>query len=302
MIAAIVVLLGWLEAARTQEVQHVFPPELTRFQLSEKAIFTGEPGKWDAKIRERGWTLREGNLWKLWYTGYDGTKEGRRMLGYATSNDGVQWKRHPGNPLLPDLWVEDMVVVPHEGKYWMFAEGIRDRAHLLVSDDGVKWQPRGKLDIRLKSGEPIADGAYGTPAVLVVEGVWHLFYERNDKGVWLATSKDMKVWTNLQDDPVMTPGPAEHDRDMIALNQVIRHKEKWYALYHGCATTGPKARMWNCGVAASDDLRRWTKYDKNPILPVEANVSSCIVVHDGDRFRLYTMHPEIRLHRPKSSD
>lgn len=39
--------------------------------ISDQPIFVAQPGAWDAKIRERGWILRDGELWKLWYTGYD---------------------------------------------------------------------------------------------------------------------------------------------------------------------------------------------------------------------------------------
>src|SRR5213593_97856 len=77
-----------------------FPPELVKFvPHSKDPVFAAEPGKWDAKIRERGWILREGGVYKLWYTGYDGTENGLRMLGYATSPDGIKWTRSPRNPL-----------------------------------------------------------------------------------------------------------------------------------------------------------------------------------------------------------
>jgi hypothetical protein len=47
-----------------------FPPELTSFvALGDKPAFTGEPGKWDALIRERGWIVVENGVWKLYYTG-----------------------------------------------------------------------------------------------------------------------------------------------------------------------------------------------------------------------------------------
>lgn len=59
-------------------------------------------GHWDAKIRDVAWIIRDADGWHLWYTGYDGAKTGIRRLGYATSPDGLQWKRHPGNPLLAD--------------------------------------------------------------------------------------------------------------------------------------------------------------------------------------------------------
>ena len=87
-----------------------FPAELTSFVPDKRnPIFTaGGEGHWDVKIRERGWILREGEQWKMWYTGYDGTRAGKKMLGYATSTDGIAWTRSPKNPIYSEHWVEDM--------------------------------------------------------------------------------------------------------------------------------------------------------------------------------------------------
>jgi len=277
-----------------------FPPELVKFvPHGKEPVFAAAQGKWDAMIRERGWVMRDGDLWKLWYTGYDGSKDGRRMLGYATSPDGIHWTRSPRNPLYRAHWVEDMMIVKDGGKYYLFAEGKDDRAHLLVSDDGLAWKRRGQLDVRLKDGKPIPDGPYGTPTAWHEKGTWYLFYERGDRGVWLATSKDLKVWQNVQDEPVLKPGPGAYDRDLIALNQIVKHKGRYYAYYHGSARTGPQAKLWSTAVATSTDLRHWEKYPGNPLLPTAANRSSGIVVPDGDRFRLYTMHPSVYLYFSK---
>jgi hypothetical protein len=276
-----------------------FPPELVRFiPYRDNPVFKAARGEWDARIRERGWIMREDGLYKLWYTGYDGTADGLRMLGYATSTDGIRWTRHPRNPLLKDVWVEDMMVVKHDGKYYMFAEGRHDRAHLLVSGNGLDWAPVGKLDIRKKNGQPISEGAYGTPTAWLEDGLWHLFYERDDLGVWLATSRDLKVWTNVRDEPVLTPGPAAYDKDLIALNQIIKHKGRYYAYYHGSAKAGPNKGLWSTAVATSTDLIHWEKYPLNPLQPMAENKSSGILVPDGAGFRLYTMHPEVNLHVP----
>jgi predicted GH43/DUF377 family glycosyl hydrolase len=278
-----------------------FPLELVKFAPYQKApVFTAGPkGAWDAKIRERGWIMREDGIYKMWYTGYDGSRLGLRMLGYATSEDGITWNRHPKNPLVKDEWVEDMMVWRHDGKYYMVAEGRADRAHMLVSDNGLEWKRLGQLDVRLKNGKPIPDGPYGTPTVWREGKTWHLFYERDDLGIWLATSTDLKTWTNVQDDPVMKPGPAEYDKDLIALNQIIKYKGRYYAYYHGSAKSGPKKNLWCTCVATSIDLVQWEKYPGNPLLPIEENKSSGILVHDGRRFLLYTMHPEVYLHVPQ---
>jgi len=34
----------------------------------------------------------------------------------------------------------------------------------------------------------------------------------------------------------------------------------------------------------------------NPVLPVKDNKSSGVLVHDGVRYRLYTMHAAVRVH------
>src|ERR1700677_4823034 len=106
-----------------QQPENKFPSELVSFvPHGAKPVFSaGGEGQWDAKIRERGWILKEDGIYKLWYTGYTGAKDGICMLGYATSPDGIAWTRHPGNPIYKEHWTEDMMVVPHEGKYYMFA-------------------------------------------------------------------------------------------------------------------------------------------------------------------------------------
>jgi predicted GH43/DUF377 family glycosyl hydrolase len=256
-------LAFWPATTSDQLADEKFPAELAKFvPFRKKPVFTGAQGQWDAMMRERGWIMKDNGIWKLWYTGYVDRK-GPMMLGYATSKDGISWSRHPNNPIYKEHWVEDMMVVKDGGKYWMFAEGKDDVAQLLVSDDGVEWNRVGPLDIRKKNGDPIPPGPYGTPTAWKENGTWYLFYERNDLGVWLATSKDMRVWTNVRDEPVMTPGPAEYDKDMIALNQIVKHKGRYYAYYHGSAKTGPNAKLWSTAIATSTDLIHWEKYAGN---------------------------------------
>ncbi len=283
-----------------------FPPELVRFKpyKSNPVSAAWPAGAWDERIRERGWILRDNDNWKLWYTGYRGKPGAYRHLGCATSLDGIHWIRHPRNPLYDKHWVEDMMVVKHQGTYYMFAEGSStgkwdDLVELLVSDDGLEWRRIGPLDMRLKNGKPLPPGRYGTPTAWFENDTWYLFYEETDSAIWLATSKDLKVWTNVQDEPVMKPGPGEYDRDWIAFNQIIKHKGRYYAYYHGCAVSGPRKNLWCTAIATSTDLLHWEKYPGNPLTPTEQDLDSGIVVHDGKGFRLYTMqHPDVKLHLP----
>ena len=275
-----------------------FPQELVGFiPYENNPVFTGSgENTWDCNIRERGYILRESDTWHMWYTGYNNNRSDTKFLGYATSSDGLTWARYPGNPIFDRSWVEDMCVVKHEGTYYMFAEGRHDIAHMLTSTDRIHWKDHGKLDIRYTTGEPLSPGPYGTPTVLIEDGTWYLFYERNDEGVWLATSTNRTVWTNVQDDPVIAKGPEPYDSEAVALNQVIRYNGRYYAYYHACAYR--PWRDWTTNIAVSNDLTHWKKYPYNPV--VTGNKSSGILVHDGTMYLLYTMHPDVRVYFPES--
>jgi beta-1,2-mannobiose phosphorylase / 1,2-beta-oligomannan phosphorylase len=280
----------------------LFPPELTRFEPGPvNPVFRPEgPGHWDVKMRERGWILREGDEYYMWFTGYDGTRAGLKMLGYATSPDGIHWQRDPHNPVYRGHWTEDMMVVHAGDTYYMFTEGQDDHAQLLESKDRVHWKWIGFLDIRMKDGKPISPGPYGTPCAWLENGKWHLFYERYDRGVWLADSVDLKVFTNVQDTPVLLPGPDYYDRRAIALNQIIKYKGRYYASYHGSPGDSRPA-IWCSNLAASTDLIHWTKYPGNPLRPLSENKSSNLLIDDGKEFRMYTMHDAVWVYFPKSA-
>jgi hypothetical protein len=284
---------GSVDESRADENQ--FPEEMTVFAPYESnPVFTGTGADtWDQSIRERGYILREDDGYHLWYTGFRENVENPTMyLGYATSPDGITWTRYKDNPIFTDSWVEDMMVVKSDSIYYMFAEGENDIAHMLTSTDKIHWEDHGSLNIRYTNGQPLTEGPYGTPTVFVQDSVWYLFYERNDEGIWLASSKNLKEWLNIQDEPVIKKGPEEYDKFGVALNQVLSYQGNYYAFYHG--TAFEDWSRWSTNVAVSKNLIDWKKYPLNPIM--EENKSSGILVHDSVRFRLYTMHPEINLH------
>src|SRR3954453_6147947 len=186
-----------------------FPRSLVAWKpIAGNPVFRGGgDGAWDRQLRERGYLLVEDGPFLLWYTGYNDDRSPTKFLGHATSPDGLRWSRDPANPIFTRSWVEDVCVVRRDGRYVMFAEGKGDIAHQLTSPDGRHWDDLGSLDIRMTDGAPISPGPYGTPTAWFEDGTWYLYYERRDEGVWLATSKDRKVWRNVTDDPVIAMGP-----------------------------------------------------------------------------------------------
>ncbi len=261
--------------------------------IADNPVFAGTGSNtWDRKIRERGSILMgDDGIFHLWYTGYDRDRPDTMSLGYATSRDGTHWTRDPHNPIFTDSWVEDVCVVKQDGTYQMFAEGKNDIAHRLSSRDGVHWTDHGSLDIRKTDGTPIGPGPYGTPTAWFENGTWYLFYERGDQGVWLATSSDLKTWTNVKDDPVLARGPDGYDATAVALNQVVKRGAYYYAFYH--ANAQRPWTDWTTNVARSRDLVHWEKYPGNPI--IKNNCSSPVLVTTPKGDRLYTMHPDVKV-------
>ncbi|HIQ22728.1 MAG TPA: hypothetical protein EYH34_16005, partial [Planctomycetes bacterium] len=135
------VILAAAFLSATQAGDALFPSQLVTFEpYPQNPVFRARgPGYWDVHIRERGWILKEDTTYRMWFTGYGSGRNARHMLGYATSTDGLRWSRFPGNPIYRQHWVEDMMVVHLGDTYYMFAEGLHDRAQLLTSPDGVHW-------------------------------------------------------------------------------------------------------------------------------------------------------------------
>ena len=267
----------------------------------------GSSGSWDDVHVACAMILKEGSRnYTMWYSGYG--PDGIKKLGYATSNDGLKWTRYGDKPIYDKHWTEDMIVVKHNDLYYMFAEGTEEPGNIqktnwLTSNDGIDWQRQGELDIRKTDGQPIADRSVGTPAVWHENGKWYLLYEfDNDKAVFLATSPELKVWTHVQDEPVMLPGPSFYDNKAVAVDQVLKYKGRYYMYYHGLGDTEGN---WTTNIATSKDLLHWKKYDGNPLVPVKTNKGSGILVHDGKQFRLYTMHVhtqynQVHVHFPRN--
>lgn len=312
-----------IEPSKKISAEAAFPRELVHFRpYSGNPVFIkGGPGHWDSRIRERGYILRCGATWHLWYTGYDDSSgpKSNRFLGHAVSTDGIRWSRDARNPLVRNQWVEDMVVVYHDRQFYMFAEGLNDRAHWFTSPDGETWTRQGKLDVRDTGCRPLPPGPIGTPTVWRFNNAWYLMFERGDRAVWLARSSDLCTWQLVQEEPVLTPGPDKYDQALIAVDQVIRYGGKFYAIYHGTDRHVPP-QVWTTSIAVSEDAVHWTKYAGNPIVPsnrssgvliaerpqtATSSLNDATSICDGfefptpTRFRLYTMHDRVDLFLPE---
>lgn len=94
-------------------------------------------------------------------------------------------------------------------------------------------------------------------------------------------------------------GKDTWDRTIRERGYIMREGNTWHlwcdGYYHGNADPNWKG-PWTTNVAVSEDLVHWTKYPGNPI--IATNHSSATLVHDGNQYRLYTAHPDVRVYFP----
>jgi len=112
----------------------------------------GSPGSWDENEVMHPCVVFDGNIYHMWYNGYG---QDVQRTGYATSEDGVNWTKHAGNPALtlgdPMAWDDYMLALSgvifkdNEYKMWYTGGDGTDedskyfRIGYATSPDGIIW-------------------------------------------------------------------------------------------------------------------------------------------------------------------
>jgi hypothetical protein len=176
----------------------------TRAQ-STPVVTSGAPGAWDEERIDGVEVVRDGETYRMFYSGTVRQPGLIRQIGCATSANGSEWQPCPSNPVLwPDMgylpWegveLELPSVVLHEGK-WLMAytgflgpQGNQWRIGLAASADGAHWT---KLALDpLISLPPEAQESTLDPALVyhAARGELWLYYRdtRYEPGISLATA------------------------------------------------------------------------------------------------------------------
>ena len=251
--------------------------------------------------RARLYPGRDDGTYHLWYTGYNDDRAQDHVPGPRHLARRPALDPRPGEPDLHRVVGRGRLRRP-PGRPRSSCSP-RGRATSPTSSPrptACTGTTSGSLDIRTTDGTPISPGPYGTPTAWFEDGTWYLFYERGDQGVWLATSKDRRVWTNVQDDArprdgarAVRPLRRRHEPGHQARRRLLRLLSRQRAASPG--RTGPPASparaTWSTG--------RSTPATRSSATTARAPSSSS--TPQGDR--LYTMHPDVKVfvHRPPES-
>lgn len=222
---------------------------------------SGIAGEFDEKSVDIPFVFRHNGKFYMLYTGYDG-------IGYqsalATSDDMLNWK-HEG------------IIFAREGK------------------ESSRWdRGGGAFTWMIKESDNIWD----VPTLKKIDGkywaVYHSYpgegYETGPAQIGLAwcDKEDLLTWHRLEDPVFSWKDGAAWEAGGLYKACIIRHDSQWYMFYNAKNTEHPWTEM--TGVAVSDDLFHWKRYEGNPVLRVTPDawdrrfVSDPCVVHDGKQW------------------
>ncbi len=165
------------------------------------------PEWYDGERAGDPWVLHDGGIYKMWYT-CQNRPEITYGIAYATSVDGIEWTKHPENPVLiagdegPDSdSVRDPCVVKTGAKFEMWYRGIKEKWTTCYADspDGVNWQRYAQNPVL--SGEAGGwDARVWFPRLLVEENKYSMWYtsaDINDIGYAYLTIDEGLVFVSV---------------------------------------------------------------------------------------------------------
>ncbi len=82
----------------------------------------------------------------------------------------------------------------------------------------------------------------------------------------VACSDDGFTWRRAQDDPILSvhqPDCGPWEKDCIYQPWLVEHQRTYYDFYNAA-----NGHIEQIGVAFSDDLHEWMRYQKNPVIPI----------------------------------
>lgn len=243
-----------------------------------------EPQKdsdWEADEVNRPTVILHQGRYRMWYSGQmePYRENGRSVIGYAESVDGVRWMRRETPVMVPDQpWEKQAIMCPHvlfdgeDGQFKMwYAAGCNhepDAIGYAWSRDGVHWEKYGENPVLSPSAEHLWEShKVVAPCVIKEDGWFYMFYvghlheERAQVG--LARSRDgITGWEKHPDNPLICPDEGKWDSVAVYKPFVLKVGNQWWMWYNGAEYEEPIWVFEQIGLAVLD--REELFYDERP--------------------------------------
>ncbi|MEW6195425.1 MAG: hypothetical protein AB1521_09735 [Bacteroidota bacterium] len=112
--------------------------------VKQVVIGTGAPGSWDSYGVHSGAVIKEGNLYKMYFTGQSESGSPSKRIGLATSYDGINWMKSSEAIVDQiDLTGYSTDILKVNGVYYLYY-GNSDIIGVAISTDGYTWYKSNK--------------------------------------------------------------------------------------------------------------------------------------------------------------
>jgi hypothetical protein len=282
------------------------------------------PGNADARETSDPWVIKDGDLYKMWYTGQGADTIFR--ICYATSTDGIHdWLRYgavlspirndptysyDSNRVLMPCVIKDIVGTDTTYKMWYSSWGIwtgdsngwqRYRTGYATSPDGLSWTRQG-IAMGIDTGLQNVVNSISAQAgrVIKVGGVYKMWvHDNGNLQIGYSESTDGINWNK----PIhaLERGAFGQDTRPVDTCRVYMCSPYYdseagvYHLWYTATTTTP--HPYNICHAVSDDGLFWTKDSRNPVIDHKTiaewdySPHRMCVIRDGKKFKMwYTVY------------
>jgi len=200
--------------------------------------------------------LKKDGVYHMWYSGQSPERgPSHAWIFHASSVDGYEWIRDPGNPVLgaEGAWERLGVMCPHviwdesRSLYRMWYSGMGDAGRMYEPDsigyaespDGINWARPHRNPVFSASEENPCDSLRVTACQVIVKDAWHyMFYigfQTDERAViCLARSRDgASNWERHPLNPLVAPDEGAWDADACYKPYTIFDGKAWRLWYNG---------------------------------------------------------------------
>lgn len=213
-------------------------------------LLDGEAGEWDNHSAFIPRVIYHNNIYKMYYTG---RQNDYYQIGYATSEDGINWTKDPGNPIIPlgteGAWDRNraatQILLINDTLHMWYQCWTPGNDNYSIghgySVDGLNWCLCSGPVLE-RGGGGVWDEAFVQGATVLYDGhLYHMWYggstNEEETMIGYATSSDGINWTKFSCNPVIELGAQGTFYDeKVFFPYVIYDDNKfkmWFTAYDG---------------------------------------------------------------------
>ncbi len=268
----------------------------------------GIDGSFDSRQAWMPAVIHDNGIYKMLYVGYENYYSRQYSIGYAISEDGINWFPYQKNPVLKrgitgsfeESFIWGGTVLKDTTGYRLYYGGFNSlwkaSIGLATSPDGIHWTKYSNNPVLVHGLSTGWDGdAVHSPCVIRDSaGMYQMWYSgtsHDTTAIGYATSSDGYTWVKHISNPIFFTDKSNlWESYLVTDSRVIKIGNTYHMFYFGA----PGAYGYQIGYATSTDGLTWHRYLNNPIISLggsgtwdEATLGMLSVLFEDNQFKMW---------------